>query len=373
MLSRASLIDDLENAIASGSEERRIDTLRRVTELFQIGAQSLSEDQIAVFDDVISRLADDIEIRARTELSRRLAPIANAPVNVVKALASDDEIDVAGPILAQSQRLGEQDLVETAKIKGQGHLLAIAQRASLSESVTDVLVTRGDQQVVRSVARNEGARFSDVGFGVLVKRAEGDDVLAEQVGLRKDTPRKHLRELLARASEKVMKKLAAAGSGSHPHLQKVLADVTAQMKEQAAPPPRDYTAAMAAIQALQKAGKLGDDAVREFARAAKFEETVVALSVMCRLPPKEIEQAVIGNQSEAELVLIVARAAGLSWATTKTILIMPDSGHGSSPQDLEAAQKNFERLQVATAQRVVRFYQVRQSATKAPGAVQAAQ
>jgi hypothetical protein len=113
--------------------------------------------------------------------------------------------------------------------------------------------------------------------------------------------------------------------------------------------------------------------VREFARAAKFEETVVALSVMCRLPPKEIEQAVIGNQSETELVLIVARAAGLSWATTKTILVLPDSGHGSSPQDLEAAQKNFERLQVATAQRVVRFYQIRKSATKAPGTAPAAQ
>src|ERR1700730_5591822 len=123
MTARATLIDELENAIASGSEEKRVDTLRRITDLFALGAEHLSEAQIAVFDDVIGRLAEDIEVKARAELSRRLAPIANAPLEVVKTLARADEIDVAGPILAGSVRLDEQDLVQAAKHKGQGHLL----------------------------------------------------------------------------------------------------------------------------------------------------------------------------------------------------------------------------------------------------------
>ena len=87
MLSRASLIDELEDAIASVSDEKRVSMLRRVTDLFTYGAEQLSDEQIALFDDVIGRLAEDMEAKARTELSRRLAPIDNAPVQVVRTLA----------------------------------------------------------------------------------------------------------------------------------------------------------------------------------------------------------------------------------------------------------------------------------------------
>jgi uncharacterized protein (DUF2336 family) len=364
MLSHASLIDDLENAIASGSEQKRIETLRRVTDLFAGGAELFSEQQVAVFDDVIGRLAEDIEVQARAELSRRLAPIDNAPIDVVKALARADEIDVAGPVLSGSARLNDEDLIETAKLKGQGHLLAISKRTQLSESVTDVLVDRGDRDVVRSVAHNDGARFSDTGFGTLVKKSEGDDVLGESIGLRRDIPAQHLQALLAKASETVMKRLAAAGAADHPNLKSVLADITAKMQEKAAQPARDYTMAQKIAGALAQTGKLDDKAVEEFARAGKFEETVAALSTMCRLPTSEVERAM--QDADPGLILIIARAAGLSWQSMKAILLMPSSGHSSSPQDLENTQKYFERLQISTARRVVRFYQVRQSAGKSP-------
>jgi uncharacterized protein (DUF2336 family) len=365
MLSRASLIEDLETAIASGSDQKRVDTLRRVTDLFAYGAERLSEEHVAVFDDVIGRLAADIETKARAELSRRLAPIDNAPIEVVRALARADEIDVAGPVLTGSTRLNDQDLIETAKAKGQDHLMAISKRQRLSEVVTDVLVDRGDREVVRSVAQNDGARFSDNGFGTLVAKSTGDDVLSESIGLRNDIPRRHLDALLKKASETVMKRLAAAGAGTHPHLQDVLADITSRMQDEATPA-RDYTMARTIAEALAKTGKLDDNAVADFARADKFEETAAALSTMCGLPVSEVERAM--QDSDAGLTLIIARAAGLSPQTLKAILLMPSSGHSASLQDLESALKQFERLQISTARRVVRFYQVRQSAGKATAA-----
>src|SRR5205814_6574750 len=109
----------------------------------------------------------------------------NAPLNVIHRLAFDDEIAVAGPVLRESERLDDDTLVANASIKSQAHLLAISQRKIIAEQVTDVLVERGNREVVNSVAGNEGARFSGAGFLHMVKRAEGDSILAEHLGLRK--------------------------------------------------------------------------------------------------------------------------------------------------------------------------------------------
>src|SRR5206468_4080675 len=115
----------------------------------------------------------------------RLADMPNAPAGVVRMLAFDDDIEVARPVLSASERLAEHDLVANANSKSQLHLAAISERRSLSEAITDVLVTRGDRQVVQSVAKNTGARFSDAGFRMLVKRSSSDEALAVQVGGRR--------------------------------------------------------------------------------------------------------------------------------------------------------------------------------------------
>src|SRR5690242_15304536 len=126
---------------------------------------------------VISRLAEQIEAKARAELARRLAPVNRAPVAVIRALASDQAIEVAEPVLRQSPRLTEDDLLGFAQSQGQDRLLAISKRATVNEAVSFVLVTRGDREVVRSVARNDGAKFSHAGFGKLLERSAGDDEL----------------------------------------------------------------------------------------------------------------------------------------------------------------------------------------------------
>jgi uncharacterized protein (DUF2336 family) len=209
MMRTLPLIDELETALASGTNSRRIEMLTRITDLFIGGAARYSEEQIGVFDDVMVRLVSAIEAKARAKLAHRLAPIANAPSSVIHMLAFDDDIDVAQPILKQSDRLEDPALVASANTKSQQHLFAISQRRSLSEVVTDVLVERGDREVVHSVVKNVGARFSDAGFRMLVKRSAGDDDLATIVGMRGDIPRPHFLVLLEKASIEVRTRLAA--------------------------------------------------------------------------------------------------------------------------------------------------------------------
>lgn len=360
MIAQQSLITELEDAISCGSVDRRLDTLRRVCDLFETGASMYSDEQVELFDDVIGRLAASIEAKARIELSNRLAPIANAPFNVVKSLAADDMIEVAGPVLAQCARLDDVDLIGTARGKGQGHLLAITQRASLSEAVTDVLVTRGDREVIHSVAKNDGARFSDAAYSVLVERSANDDVLAQHVGVRADIPRRHFVNLLAQASASVQKKLVAANPQAADHIRHVVAGIEDKLKAAQA---RDYTAARARVEGLRRAGKLGESEVHSFAKSEKFEETAVALALVCGLPTEAVEQALLDERPD--MVLIIAKAMGYSWATAKLMLLLRTGGRGASQHDLDLALQSFDRLQVSTAQRAVKFYQSRQGAPHA--------
>src|SRR5262245_35741774 len=182
-----AFLEDLDYAISRGTPESRARALWHATDLLMAGRYI--DHEIWAFGEVIGRLADEIEVAARAELSERMAHFDNAPTNLIHKLAFDDSIEVAGPVLRESELLDGAALVANAMTKSQAHLLAISQRKSINEAVTDVLVRRGNQEVVNAVATNQGARFSNSGFLHMITRAEGDSILAEQLGVRSDIPR----------------------------------------------------------------------------------------------------------------------------------------------------------------------------------------
>src|ERR1700748_2895224 len=100
-----SLLDELQATLAHGTVARRVETLRRVTDLFINGAVDFSSEQIGLFDDVFQCLMHHIEASARALLSNRLATIDSAPPLTIRALAFDDLIEVAAPVLSKSERL----------------------------------------------------------------------------------------------------------------------------------------------------------------------------------------------------------------------------------------------------------------------------
>jgi len=350
------LLDELETALAIGSVARRIDILTRVTDLFINGAERFSEDQVGVFDDVMARLVNTIEAKARAKLSYRLAPIANAPANVIHMLAFDDDIEVARPVLTHSARLDDRDLV-TAGAKSQDHLFAISQRQSLSEAVTDVLVERGDRDVVHSVVKNTGARFSDAGFRILVKRSTGDDALATEVGLRPDIPRPHFLLLLEKASNAVRERLAAENPQAGTAIEGIVAEVVGGIRVEARNASPDFAAAQAAVERQNRIRRIGESEIHQYARDRKFEETAIALSILCDTPIDVVERALL--DPGAEIVLILAKVAGLSATTTKAVLLLRAADRGMSAKDLEQALSSFNRLQPDTARRVLSFFRTR--------------
>jgi uncharacterized protein (DUF2336 family) len=350
-----SLLPELEDVVQHGSADKRAETLRRITTLFLDGAPGFNADHVALFDDVIGCLVVEIEAKALAELARRIAPIPTAPAGVISVLAKNDDIAVAGPVLTQAI-LPDPDLLRIAETKGQAHLLAMSMRLRISEALSDILVERGDRDVARSIANNQRAQLSVNAFTTLVKRAEEDGVLAEKVGMRTDIPPRLFRQLLMQASEMVQRRLLAkAKPETQSEIRRILAQVTDEVAAKAAP--RNYTAAIAAVRALHKERKLGEADIAEFAKAGKYEETIAALSTLCAVPVEVVDRLMNGER--ADPVLILARAVGFSWPTVKAVL-NARPGAKPSPQTLDVARENFERLTATTAQRVVRFWQVRQ-------------
>jgi len=197
-----SLVSDVEDAVSNGDPGRRVETLRRMTDLFIEQAPHLADLHVAVFDEVILRLARGIEFRVRIELSERLAGMSNAPHEVLRDLAFDDEIAVARPVLERAAVLGDEDLAAVAAQKSQEHLLALCRRAQLSERVTDILVDRGDERVVCAVAGNEGASLSERALCALVEKARGDETLQAALEGRASLGNEQLKQLVAIAREK---------------------------------------------------------------------------------------------------------------------------------------------------------------------------
>ena len=359
MSAATSLIPELEDVIAHGTRQKRAEMLDRITALFVHGSSRYSDDQVALFDEVFSLLIAEIETKARAVLSGHLAPLDNAPPKVLRALAHDDAIEVAGPVLKLGKRLKESDLVALAATRSQAHLQAIAERASLGEAVTDVLVRRGDREVARQVADNHGARISETGFGRLVERAESDGILAEKVGLRPDIPPKMFRKLLSKAAAVVHERLLAAAS---PELRDEIRRVLDQVSDEvgARVGPRDYHTAQRVVLALMQAGRMNEAVLARFASEHKFEETVVGVAALSKVPIKIVDRLMAGER--ADPVLILCKATDMGWPTVKSIIASCAKANGTSVQGLDLALSNYERLSVATAQRVVRFWQVKQNA-----------
>jgi hypothetical protein len=339
MSEAGTFLRDLDDVMCRGTAESRERALWHATDLLIAGRYR--DEEIDVFGEVIGRLADEIEVAARAELAERLARFDSAPANIIRKLAFDDAIEVAGPVLRNSLQLDSDTLVANAQAKGQPHLLAISRRKFIDEAVTDVLVKRGNRDVVNSVASNRGARLSNFGFLHMIKRAEGDAILAEQLGLRGDIPRHVFQQLIAKASDDVKRRLASERPEMMTTIETSVSDVAGALQSKFGPSSRTHFVAKRVV------------------TTHRVDEVTIGLSLLTSLPTDVIERALMDRKRD--LLLILAKALNLSWRTTMALLFLGAKDHRITIADLRDLEGEFGALNVETSRSVLEFYQSRKT------------
>ncbi len=359
MVVPATLLPELEQFILRGTAERRAEALCALTTLFVDHAAHFTAHHIALFSDVFTYFLEEVGPRTLAEFARRLAPLANAPVEIIRRLACNDDIEIAAPVLQQGH-LSENELLRLARTKSQAHLLAISSRAIIDETLSDILITRGDRTIARAIATNTKAKVSETAFAILVRLAEQDNVLAETLVMRTDVPSHLLRGLLTHVGNDVQKHiLVQAISDIQPAPEKLPGRASADSDGKSV----RETAAIASISIDRSYSVEHPDNEQTFTQsdiaglaiAGEYEKTIDALAAVCAVPWDVVDRLMRGHRIDS--LLILGRSAGFNWAVVSALIGARPGLRPSQQHILDAASDYYHHLAVSSAQRVVRFWQ----------------
>jgi uncharacterized protein (DUF2336 family) len=349
----AEFIAELDGAIETGSPERRCQILRQVTELFVVNARRLDASQVQVFDDVFARLLAPADARTLAKVSLALSDLADAPKATVRRLAFHEDAVIASPVLRKINTLPESDLVEIASRRSQQHLVAISERTSLSETLTDAVLKRSDTVICRALARNAGARISEQGYSTLVVKAQRDDDIAESLVSRTDMPVRFLQELLAHTTRTTRSRLLKlAPSATREMIGAAIASIEGQaltrVRDQV-----DYSNAKTMVMALNTSGKLNDSKVNHFAVHGEPINLIAALSLLAASPIETVE--VLMEEEDGYGLMVACRASRLDWQTALAVVRNRKCARRFEPRELEQLKAMFTGLSLSVAERTIRF------------------
>jgi len=333
--------------------------VRQVADLFLTHSNNCSADQVDLFDSVIMKMVGHIDQAVRVYLAERLAVIDNAPREVIKTLASDDAITVAGPVLTQSPALDEEFLVDSARTRSQEHLVAISLRKVVGQRVTDVLMDRGNDQVVLTLAQNNGAELSERGYSAMVERARDNWQLAQAVWYRPDIPRPHLVALFEKASEAVRHQFETESDRKIDAIAAAVRLARQQLEEASQEQSSAYADARQHIAKLKETGGLSEAHILSFARQGQFEEVVVAVAELGELPAIDTERMILDESHDR--LFVVAKAIGLSWTCVRQILLLNQTVQRPS-EYLEHLRSKYQAMPREVASKGLRFHQLRERA-----------
>lgn len=356
------IIDEIEFALDGNSIEHLNSKLKKATELSLGNRRGITEESLAAFDGLIDRLVDYVERRARAELSWDLTPFSNAPLNVINRLASDDDINIAGPVLALSPRLTDRSLVEVAKTKGQPHLSKVAERVQLSPAVTDILVDRGDKKVVTKVVSNIGARFSKAGMSVLVKRASVDNALTRAISGRPNILPPLFKHLLRYATEQARHRmLTSSGPADREAINRVFTQISAQIGSRAISQ-KEHAAAGRLVHSI--AQEYTQSNVLDFANGSCIAELVAAISILNGFPIALVSRVICDAEPFGATVL--CKASRQAWLVAYGVLTHLPSMREDKEKKRSEMEQLYTRMSTDSAYHLLDYWQMCQARQQIP-------
>lgn len=351
----SAVYDSLVALAHEKSSDQRRNLLSGLTDMFLDNDDGLSDKESTLFADVMCRVLDQVEVVARAELANRVADSAHTPVDVVSKLAKDEDISVAEPVLRSSPVLSDTDLVEIAQSKSQDHLLAMSARSSLSEVVTDVLVDRGDDRVLGTVSRNEGASFSHTGMTRLIEHARSNPDVRGALQNRKDLDvdmQASLTKILEENLKERLKDVDGAGIVSE-----IAKNAASMLEEELNSARNDRIGAKVILQEVKSGRRDLGQALEELSAANRFGDVGVVLAGFCDLPEKMVLSAML--KEDPGPFMVICRANGIAQKRFAEIARLRARRIGEDEADIVMMLDRYQKIATYAAERTFRFLKVR--------------
>lgn len=358
-------IDRLERLVdlaAEDSSERRRDLLRDITDVFLDKPEAHSQLATQYFSDIMGKVAFDLEQQVRAELAEKLAKESSAPHDLIRRLASDT-IDVAHPILEQSSILTQGDLIGIAEKNGQEHLMAIAGREDIGADLSGTLVERGDDRVVEGLVRNKSAEISRDTMERIVTRAETNERLHDPIVDRPDLPPDLMQEMFWCVSKQLREKILQQTSMiDGAKLDKMLEEVEANHSPEQTDENRKLSKPEAYIKRLVDLKQLNEHALVSMAKARQVPELICGFAELTGVDTVTSKRVLFDKSGEG--LVIACRARGYDRTTFSTLLLTIDPSNARSIEETYRLLNIYDKLDSATAQRIMRFWKVRKGMAK---------
>lgn len=358
-------LEKLINLAGETSTDKRRQLLEEVTDLFLEQPAAHSDRESELFGDVMTKVAYQVEMQVRQRLALRLAKVAEAPRELIVTLAND-EIEVAGPILRHSGVLRDEDLISVARSKGQGHLLAMSQRETVSEAVSEVLVDRGSEEVLVSLARNVGAEFSRETMATLVARSEKIEELHRPLLERHDLPPDLMHNMFWWVSSALREYIATQTDVDEAVLEEVLYETRIDLESQIRSNEEVLLRAARKVRQMHRAGQLNEIALVQFLRQKELPNFIVAFALMTEVDLQTARRILFDPGHEG--LAIACKAVGFDRSTFSAIVLLGDENgekRTHSAKQVNALMKLFDRMPLENAKRTMRFWRIRKQMNQA--------
>lgn len=263
--------------------------------------------------------------------------------------------------------LNQQDLIEIANKRGQEHMIAMTERGDIGEKLSEVLVDRGDDRVVEGLVRNVTAKIGRSTMEKVVARAESSETLQGPLAERPDLPADLMKDMLAFVTEDIKAKiLDQTNEVNSEKLDELLQDVGNKLGDQAPFKKGEKSKPEVLVARLKASGELDEQKLVELARQRQVPELICGLAELAELDMATTRRAITDRTGEG--LAIICKSCGFSQATFSTLVnhVWPEAERSIEQSCSLVALYN--QVTTQTAQRVMRFWRVRQSADAAGAA-----
>lgn len=356
MAESASRFAKLVDIAREGSSDKRRELLREVTDLFFDSRPSRSDTETALFGEILSKVATDMEETVRAELALRFADAPDAPRKLAIAFAHD-VITVAKPMLERSPVLTDQDLLGVIEVKGQDHLRAVARRPEVSETVTTALVAKGDDETLATLLCNDGARITESALETAFERARANPMLHQPMVDRRGLPPAMLNEMYFIVERKLRQQVLSRLQDIDPKtLEAALEASRLKLAKQDGAVPGDYEAAEKEVRAMRARSKLGAAQLVTLLRDRKRTAFLIAFADAVGIDFQTAQS--MYERRDLDAIAVACRASGFDRAFYVTIAVLTAGGETAIGKATELGNV-YNDVPPEAAQRAMRFWRLR--------------